>query len=154
MDLSERTQYKQLVAERLLSSPVITQALSGSGEASGTETAKQRIFPYRFTQFPLEPPEICISFDVLTAKSATASIHTNQLYLWICCRKGLLAGESCETRADQLAAEADRLLTGSDDFGIGRLQWEGMQLYEPDPEYYGYVLQYSAPGFSRRRSVR
>ncbi len=151
MNLSERIQYKQLVIEQLLSSPAILQALSGESEPPSAEVAKQRIFPYRFTQFPLEAPECCISVDVLAAKSATASIHTNQLYLWICCRKGLITGESCETRADQLAAEADRLLADSADFGIGRLQWEGMQLYEPNPDYSGYVLQYAAPAFSRRR---
>lgn len=152
MNLTQRAQYKQAVIDRFLASEAFCQALAKEGEAAPADTARQRIFPYRFTQFPLQEPDCCVGVDVITAKSETASICTNQLSLWICCHKSLFAGDAYETRADRLAAEADRLLNGSAEFGIGRLQWEGMQLYEPTPEYYGYLLQYSASGFSRHKN--
>ena len=81
----------------------------------------------------------------------TALPRTHQIYIWICCNKALFPGGAYETLADTLASETDHLLNESTNFGIGRLQWEGMQLYEPTPEYYGYVLQYSASDFSRKR---
>lgn len=151
MNLTQRARYKQTVIDRLLSSEVFVRDLAKDGEAASVEMAKQRIFPYRFTQFPLQAPDCCISVDVIASKSATASIRTSQLYIWICCHKSLFSGDAYETRADRLASETDRLLNGSTDFGIGRLQWEGMQLYEPTPEYCGYVLQYSASDFNRRK---
>lgn len=151
MILTQRTQYKQKIIDRLLSSPAVVEALTKDGEPAAPESARQHIFPYRFIQFPTQEPDCCISVDVVTAKSGTASIRTSKIFVWICCHKGLFSGDAYETRADRLAAETDRLLSGSTDFGIGRLQWEGMQLYEPTPEYYGYVLQYSASDFSRGR---
>lgn len=67
-------------------------------------------------------------------------------------QQALFPSGAYETLADKLASETDRILNESTDFGIGRLQWEGMQLYEPTPEYYGYVLQYSASDFGRKRA--
>ena len=120
MSLTQRARYKQTIIDLLQSSPALTQALAAGDANADAEVAKQRIFPYRFTAFPLQEPDCCISVDIATSKSSTSSIRTH-------------------------------LLNESTNFGIGRLQWEGMQLYEPTPEYYGYVLQYSASDFSRKR---
>lgn len=152
LNLTQRTPYKQRVIDRFLASDVLLQALAKEGEAPSADAARQRIFPYRFTELPLQEPDCCISVDIVTAKSSTASMCVNQLFVWICCHKSLFSGDGYETRADRLAQEADRLLNGSADFGIGRLLWEGMQLYEPTPEYYGYVLQYAASDFIRKRN--
>ena len=151
MSLTQRARYKQTIIDLLQSSPALTQALAAGDANADAEVAKQRIFPYRVTAFPLQEPDCCISVDIATSKSSTSSIRTHQIYIWICCNKALFPGGAYETLADTLASETDHLLNESTNFGIGRLQWEGMQLYEPTPEYYGYVLQYSASDFSRKR---
>ena len=152
MSLTQRAQYKQTIIDLLQSSPALIQALAAGDASADTEAAKQRIFPYRFTAFSLQEQDCCISVDIATSKSSTASIRNHQIYIWICCNKALFPSGAYETLADKLASETDRILNESMDFGIGRLQWEGMQLYEPTPEYYGYVLQYSASDFGRKRA--
>ena len=134
MSLTQRARYKQTIIDLLQSSPALTQALAAGDANADAEVAKQRIFPYRFTAFPLQEPDCCISVDIATSKSSTSSIRTHQIYIWICCNKALFPGGAYETLADTLASETDHLLNESTNFGIGRLQWEGMQLYEPTPE--------------------
>lgn len=151
MSLTQRARYKQTIIDLLQSSPRSRRLWPQAMQMQTREVAKQRIFPYRFTAFPLQEPDCCISVDIATSKSSTSSIRTHQIYIWICCNKALFPGGAYETLADTLASETDHLLNESTNFGIGRLQWEGMQLYEPTPEYYGYVLQYSASDFSRKR---
>ena len=94
MILTQRIQYKQKIIDRLLSSPAVVEALTKDGEPAAPESARQHIFPYRFIQFPTQEPDCYISVDVVTAKSGTASIRTRQLFVWICCHKGLFSGDA------------------------------------------------------------
>ena len=79
MSLTQRARYKQTIIDLLQSSPALTQALAAGDANADAEVAKQRIFPYRFTAFPLQEPDCCISVDIAT-KSTFGSVATKRCF--------------------------------------------------------------------------
>lgn len=109
-----------------------------------------QVFPYLYvddTQTEVLP-YICLEVDI--PRIPTHTIKDMKIIIWAYCHKECMKYSLqgyLGTRADILADIIERLLSGSDDFGIGHLHLESATYIIPQNKYYGKQLIFTIPDF-------
>ena len=82
---------------------------------------------------------------VTIQKRFAISLHCNKKVMKSYRHPGVLG-----TKADVLAMNVDRLLNGSEDFGIGKVRLLNNDVYKPNNNYYGRCITYEVMAFNRK----
>ena len=80
-------------------------------------------------------------------------VHVMDLILFFCNKKVMKSYRHpgvLGTKADVLAMNVDRLLNGSEDFGIGKVRLLNNDVYKPNNNYYGRCITYEVMAFNRK----
>ena len=145
MNLSELGEYKHKVAALLAQDDTIINLLLGpvDDDADTDEMllgdksiSTGHIYEFEYVPEINETADtyLCMETVVAKAPSDTAYRHT-----------GVLG-----TKADVLAMNVDRLLNGSEDFGIGKVRLLNNDVYKPNNNYYGRCITYEVMAFNRK----
>lgn len=159
--------YKDKIISKLISSQNIVDIILPNpsdqyeieDQLRGDETQKLRgyIFPYEFVPGNNEKAStfICIE-DVIPSVPTDTSVNVF-IYVFVFTHKDLMQykrGGAVGTRVDILASDIDKLLNGSLDLGIKRINLEKVEIYKnSNPDYYGRALLYSVSEFNRDREL-
>lgn len=109
-----------------------------------------QVFPYLYvdeTQIEVLP-YICLEVDI--PRIPTHTIKDMKITVWAYCHKECMRyslPEYLGTRVDILADIIERLLSDSDDFGIGHLHLESVTYIFPQNKYYGKQMVFTIPDF-------
>lgn len=112
-----------------------------------------QVFPYLYvdeTQTEVLP-YICLEVDI--PRIPTHTIKNMKITVWAYCHKDCMKyslPEYLGTRVDILADIIERLLSDSDDFGIGHLHLESVTYIFPQNKYYGKQMIFTIPDFKMK----
>lgn len=163
MNLNELGAYKHKVASVFANDPDIIDVLLGPVDED-TDTDEMllgddpdscgHIFEYEYVDDTNETTDTYLCMETVVAKAPTTTAYRVYLYIFAYCHKKIMQSYKREgkvgTRVDILAADVDRLLNGSKDFGIGKLNLVSDDVYKPNNKYYGRCICYEAVDFNRR----
>lgn len=97
---------------------------------------------------------ICVEAEA--TKSATSAVQNVKLYVTVVCHKRFMSIDSEKfpgmigNRRDNIVRYADRLLNGSDIFGIGKLQLESVKTVSAPVGYTARELTYRVADFKSK----
>ncbi|MBT9778852.1 hypothetical protein GPL15_20440 [Clostridium sp. MCC353] len=109
-----------------------------------------RIFPYLYVNNTQTEEQSYLCIEVEVPRIPTKMIKDMKIIVWAYCHKSIMKYSRDDfrgTRADILADMADRCITGSDDFGIGRPALESDTHFFPNDNHYGRQLIYTISDF-------
>ena len=138
-----------------MDSPDICKAMLGDTYSSTDveNLVYTQVFPYLYvdeTQTEVLP-YICLEVDI--PRIPTHTIKDMKITVWAYCHKDCMKyslPEYLGTRVDILADIIERLLSDSDDFGIGHLHLESVTYIFPQNKYYGKQMIFTIPDFKMK----
>lgn len=112
------------------------------------DLAYKRIFPYDFMVGKTTDVGTYICFDIVAPRIINRSFSDFNIYIWIIAHertmrtpKGLVT--------DLLTTEIDKLINGSNCFGLGRVELKSWDKFTPAEDFHGTTLVYRTVDFNR-----
>lgn len=163
MNLSELGEYKHKVAALLAQDDTIINLLLGpvDDDADTDEMllgdksiSTGHIYEFEYVPEINETADTYLCMETVVAKAPSDTAYRVYLYIFAYCNKKVMKSYRhpgvLGTKADVLAMNVDRLLNGSEDFGIGKVRLLNNDVYKPNNNYYGRYITYEVMAFNRK----
>ena len=152
MQLEEFFNYKNELMKTLCCNESIVRLVTDSSSAPvpNYDIGYKQIFPFEFVPDTVDDAKTYICFDVDVTQVLDKTFYIPALYIWVFTHKSKLRlPDGRGVRLDMLAAEIDKELNGSSNFGLGYLDLQSVSRFSPIVDYLGRVLTYRAIDFNR-----
>lgn len=141
---------KRIIIEKLIESEEICKALYYNDEdfeskeslSDPTILIYNKIFPYSFVPNPQSEKSSYITFTFDNYKLVSDTFKTGVIYLNAVVHRDLLKTNSGWLRSDYLISHIDRQINQIRGIGWGKLQFEGMQEFRLNENFYGHTISY------------
>lgn len=151
MQLEEFFDYKNKLAEDLLTNPTIVRLLSDDTAMleHPEKMMYKQVFPYEYIPETVEHSQTFIHCDVDIQRSINKTYLLPVLYIWVSCHKSKLRMPEGGVRTDKLVSEIAKTINGSRYYGLGELDLYSSKRFAPTVDYQGKVLTFQAKEFNR-----
>ena len=159
--LEELVEYPAIAIQKIGTDESIVKLLTNnpdvdmnSEEADGV--FENNIFDYDYVDDTINEASayICVESDVVKIPNST--VKNMRLYVTVKCHKKFMKIDISKfkgiigNRRDNLSMQVDRVLNGSDLFGIGQLQLESVRVISAPAGFTARELTYKMPEFNTR----
>lgn len=148
--------YKSQLIRAFTASDDICELLLGKGynDDDLDDITYSHIYPYLYVDDTQDKEwsYLCIEVDIPRIPSAT--IKDMKIIVWAYCHKKIMKfiKKGCQgTRVDALSDMAEKALTQSEWFGIGKLHLDSVTYMYPTSKHYGRQLIFTVPDFKVKR---
>lgn len=150
MYLSEIPRYRDVVMERICKCDAIIDLIrpEDQPDMKASDMAYKYIFPYDYIADKTTEVGTYLCFDVAAPRIIDRAFSDFRIYFWIISHeramrtpKGLVT--------DLLSCEVDKLMNGSREFGLGRVELMGWDRFTPADDFHGRSLTYRTVDFNR-----
>jgi len=151
MHLGDFFDYKNQLAEDLLTSPIIVRLLNDDGRdiADPGELMYSQVFPYEYIPETTEHAQTYICCDVDVERVLSKTYLNPILYIWVFTHKSKMRLPEGGVRVDKIVSEISKLINGSRVYGLGTLDLKSSRRFAPIADYQGKVLTFTASEFNR-----
>ena len=151
-NLQEITIYKERLAKTLCLSADVTSLLriDGDDDMTAKDFMYNRVFPYAHVPEASEVGRsfICFEIDVPSVKSDV--IKTVEIKVYIMAHQNIMRlPDNGGLRIDVLSSVVDKILNGSDRYGVGTVELMSFRSFNPITGYYGRELKYRVQDLNR-----
>lgn len=154
MTLKDIGNYKGEVMSTILKSEDIGKLILG--KAYNPNTAQDdllytNVFPYLYVNDTQTETKSYVCFEVDVPRTMDFTYKNMKVIVWCYCHKEIMKYSHKGyrgTRADILTDMVDRLLNSSNKFGLGRLELQSANYFQPSKGFYGRQLVYSCAEFN------
>ena len=151
-NLDEVSLYKNRLAMSFCTSNDVTSLLriQGDEDMSPQDFMYERVFPYAHVPDASEIGRcfLCFEIDVPSVKSNV--IKTVEIKIYIMSHQNILRlSDGRGLRTDVLSAVVDKMLNGSDEYGVGTVELMSWRSFSPITGYYGRELKYRVQDINR-----
>lgn len=114
------------------------------------------LYDYLYVDGTTMESEAYVCVEAETAKSPTPTMQNMKLYVTVICHKQFMKVDATKfkgmigNRRDNLVRYIDKLLNGSDIFGIGKLSFESARTIPAPTGFTARELMYSVPEFRNK----
>ena len=155
--LEEFTTYKQTLMQALCTNENIVDLLKLDGDSesiTGREMRYKRIFPYNYVPLTTEKATTFICFSVVAPRVKSGVISTLKLIVWVFTHQNLMKTKD-GMRTDLLVSEIDKILNGSNKYGLGRVELQSCDIMQvPCEGYVGLCSVYTVDEYNRGCTTR
>ena len=151
-NLEEFTTYKQTLMEAICTTDSIVNLLKQNTDPegiTGRDMRYNRIFPYNYVPTIQQQATTYICFSVTAPRVLSGVISRLCLTVWVFTHQEIMR-TSKGIRTDLLVSEIDKVLNGSYDYGLGKVELQSCVLMSPPCEgYTGLCSTYYVSDFNR-----
>lgn len=155
--LEEFTTYKQTLMQAICTNDAIVELMKLEGDPdgiTGRDMRYKRIFPYNYVPLTTEKATTFICFSVVAPNVKSGVISTLKLIVWVFTHQNLMKTKN-GMRTDLLVSEIDKMLNGSIEYGLGRVELQSCNLMQvPSEGYTGLCSVYTVDEYNRGCTVR
>lgn len=151
-NLQEFTTYKNTLMQAICTSNQIVSLLKLQNDPQnieGKDMRYTRIFPYPHVPLVQQQATTYICFSVTCPRANSGFISTMKLTIWVFTHQDLMRTVN-GMRTDLLASEIDKILNGSERYGLGKVELQSCTLMDvPAEGYSGLCSVYTVKDFNR-----
>ena len=148
MLLDELKRYKTTLINKIISSGTLVSLIDNSYSVHPSKLVNRYVFPYPHVIDTVTDEATYVTMKVSVPKVYNKTYKGFSIYIYIFSHEKLMQTTN-GLRTDLIAEEMERLLNGSLDFGLGRLELTSVEDFSPAPKFYGIIMRYEASDFNR-----
>ena len=151
-NLEEISLYKNRLAMTFCTTKEVTSLLriQGDEDMQPQDFMYDRVFPYAHVPEASEIGRcfLCFEIDVPSVKNNV--VKTIEIRIYVISHQNFLRlPEGRGIRTDVLSSVIDKILNGSDEYGLGTVELMSLRSFNPITGYYGRELKYRVTDFNR-----
>lgn len=149
-NLKELSSFKSKLLQYFLSNQELVNLIRGSENNAVPDFALRynQVFPYAWVDDTTDEEKAYICFDVDVPGVSSNAIKEVRLSIWIFAHKSIMRTPS-GTLIDRMASCIDKMLNGSDEFGVSTLELKYVAREKMSKDMYGRVLVYTVKDINR-----
>lgn len=154
MHLNDLFDYKNQLMKDLCCNAEIVKLITDRDDADipNHTLPYTQIFPFEYVPETVDNGQTIVCFDVDVPRVENKTFYMPVLYIWIFSHKSKFRLPEGGVRMDAIASEIDKMLNGSNYYGLGALNLTSVTRFSPILDYHGRVLAYEAREFNRNGS--
>lgn len=149
MKLNEFFDYKNQVAEDILSSPEIVSLINHEVDPDNSEVLMyDQVFPFEYLPETIEQAKtyICVDVDVNESQD-TRTYYYPVIHIWVFTHKSLLRLNEGKLRVDELCSKICSKLHGSRFYGLGEARLYKVTRFAPLTDFQGKHMVFYTKDF-------
>lgn len=162
--LDELVEYPVKALHEIGTDPTVVQLLTDNPQVSmdseeADEVFEKFLFDYGYVDGTTSETSAYICVEAEVTKSPTDTMQTMKLYVTVICHKQFMRVDTTKfkgmigNRRDNLVRYTDKLLNGSDIFGIGRLKLISARTVPAPTGFSAREMTYIVPDFRNKKGV-
>lgn len=149
MYLEDIPRYRDTMMESICKSENIVNLIqSVDTKLKPRDLPYKRVFPYNYIINKTTEAGIYICFDISIPRVIDRAFNDYRLYFWIIAHERWMKTPK-GLSSDIISSEIDKLINGSNCFGLGRVELKESEPFTPAEDFYGRVLTYRTVDFNR-----
>ena len=134
----------------LLSNETIVKLINEDIELEDAESlAYKQVFPCEYVPDTTEKGYTYICMDVDITSSINKTYLTPVLYVWVFAHRSRLRLPEGGVRTDKLCNEICKAISGSMNYGLGKLTLVSVRRFAPQTDYQGKCMLFETTDFNR-----
>jgi len=148
--LDEFFEYKNTLMGELMTNKKILEYLDHDNIGlKPRDLIYQSVFPYEYVPTVTENETTFICFDVDITKAPNTTYLFPTMYVWIFTHDNLMRLPGGGLRVDAISSEISKMINGSRNYGMGRLELDLVKRYSPIQHYQGRIMRFAATDWNR-----
>ena len=148
MLMKELKQYRQTLLNKIVSSEKMVQLVLNNYSSNSLHLIKDHIFPYPHIINTITKEGTYITVKISVPKVYNKTYKSLYIWIYIFSHENLVDTDE-GLRTDLIAEEIEKVLNGSLDFGLGRLELDTVEDFNTPNSFLGIVMRYVATDFNR-----
>lgn len=148
--LEEIPAYKNTLIRALIDNPKIVEYIGRTDITDPTDLIGQNIYPFPYVPSTQEEAKTYICCDLYVPRVYDMVHKDIQIEIRVFSHKGIGTYQG-KSRVDLLSIELDKMLNGSQNYGIDAAQLKYVSPYIPNDSYFGKTLVYVSYNFNQNR---
>lgn len=148
MLLNELKRYKTTLINKIIFNTTLVSLIDNSYAEHPSRLVNTYVFSYPHVIDTVTEEATYVTMKVSVPRVYNKTYKGFLIYIYIFTHEKLIQTKN-GLRTDLMAEEIERLLNGSLDFGLGRLELTSVEDFSPAPNFYGIIMKYEASDFNR-----
>ena len=150
MYLQDVKLYRDTIVEQLLSNEAIVELIRPEDApfTKPRDLLYKHIYPYDHIIEKTTEAETFLCFDIEAPRIIGRAFTEFRIYFWIMTHDRRIVTPK-GLRGDLLSSEIEKVMNGSKDFGIGRVELKSWGRFAPAEKFHGRSLIYETVDFNR-----
>lgn len=155
MRFKELSQYKNNILVDIISNENLIKAITNNPEdfldqpliSDVTSTIYSSIYPYRYVPEVSDQAQTYLTMAFTNYRKLGNQYKSGKIYFYVLCHKSLVKTSYGCLRYDYIAGELDEMFSDERGYGLGKLEFDGMDDISIGNDYVGVVLSYKITDF-------